>query len=384
MSWLVIAASGSAIVVGFLFAVRMTPLLVIGGIAGALADRMSRSELLAATNTATTVVYIAVAGGLLAGLPTLPVLFAATVTLGCLDGIRLTSTSTLVVDASPGASAPRAIATSQISSRVGAGIGGLLFGLILASGGSAAAFGVAALLSGASAAILWRTHVQDATPSPRQGFVRDIRDGLGLMARHRAVAWLAIIAITAEILGFSNDGILPVFATQVLSLGAEGLGLLYLAVRFGSVVGLLLLVRSGARLSGVSLLVLLLVFGLSLVGFGTSTSVPLSLLLLAIAGSAASCIDALEQSILQHVVDDSERGRAMGLWTICLGFGPFGFVAIGALAGVFGAQLGQILAGGAMALAAVVIALSPGTVRELRQARTAKTELEPGVPSLVE
>jgi ENTS family enterobactin (siderophore) exporter len=198
------------------------------------------------------------------------------------------------------------------------------------------------------------------------------------------VAVLACVAIIAEILGFSNDGILPVFASSILGLGAEGLGLLYLAVRIGSVVGLLVLVRTSARLSGIALIALLLMFGLALVGFGASTVLLPSLIFLAVAGSAAACIDAMEQSLLQAVVDDSERGRAMGLWTICLGFGPIGFVALGILAGALGAQLAQIVAGAAMALVAVGLMLWPVSVRILRGATTVAGELEPGIPSLLE
>ena len=384
MSWLVIASSGSAVAVGLLFALRMTPLLVVGGVAGAAADRWPRSDLLAATNAASSIVFALLAAVLLVGGPMLGVLFVSTIALGCLDAVRLTSTGTLVVDAATGTSAPRAIATSQIWARVGAGLGGLIFGFILAASGSIAAFAVAAVLSAISAVIFGRVRVP-GSPSPRrQGFAREVRDGLALITRNRVVALLASIAIIAEILGFSNDGILPVFASTVLGLGAEGLGLLYMAVRIGSVVGLLILMRTSARLSGVALLVLLLTFGVALMGFGASTVLLLSLVFLAIAGSAAACIDALEQALLQVVVDDSERGRAMGLWTICLGFGPIGFVALGILAGALGAQTAQIVAGAAMALIAMGLMLWPMAVRSLRGTRTVAGEVEPGTPSLLE
>jgi len=384
MSWLVIASTGSAVVVGLLFALRMTPLLIAGGVAGTLADRMPRSDLLVLTNSATMVVFAVLATSLFASVPALPVLFLAILALGCIDAIRLTTTSTLVVDAAPATSASRAIAMSQVASRAGAALGGLVFGVVLATGGSVAAFAVAAALSGVAALTLRTVHVPSHASVARHAFIREMRDGLGLIRRHRAVALLATIAIIAEILGFSNDGLLPVFASKVLLLGAEGLGLLYMAVRIGSVVGLLILMSTGARFSGVALLAMVLIFGVSLVGFGASTAVLPSLILLGVAGSAASCIDALEQSLLQGAVDDSERGRAMGLWTICLGFGPLGFVALGILAGLVGVQLAQIIAGGAMAIAAIGLAVWPGTIGVLRGTRSVAAEVEPGIPSLIE
>ena len=340
-----------------------------------MADRSGPGRLLAWTNVLSFVTYALLA--LAAVLPDLivPAIWVSMVVLGSLDAVRLATTGMLVTDAAPGRAGSSAIAISQVSARIGAGLGGLGFGLILASAGPAMAFAVAAGLAAISAGLLLGLALpagpagSAAAKGPDDPLGAAIRSGLGLIARNRRVRLLAGVAIVAEILGFSNDGLLPVFAQQVLNLGPGGLGLLYLAVRIGSLVGLTALVRFGGRLDGRAIVALLTVFGLALAGFATSTWVAASLTLLAIAGSAAACIDVLEQSLMQRSVAGAERGRAMGVWTICLGFGPIGFIALGALAAALGAAMAQLVAGGAMALIGIGLALWPGVSNDLRGVR---------------
>jgi len=379
----VVAASRSAVDVGLLFALRLAPLIVVGPVAGAMADRSGPGRLLAWTNVLSFATYGVLAAAAVVPGMILPAIWVSMVVLGGLDAFRLATTGMLVTDAAPATTGSSAIAISQVAARIGAGVGGLGFGLILAWHGPILAFAIAAALAAISAVLLLGPSLAAIPVAPRPPDDRlrgAIRDGLGLIARNRRVRLLAGVAIVAEILGFSNDGLLPVFAQQVLGLGPSGLGLLYLAVRIGSLLGLTALVRFGGRLDGRAIVAMLAVFGLALVGFATSTWVAASLTMLAIAGSAAACIDVLEQSLMQRSVSGAERGRAMGVWTICLGFGPVGFIALGFLASVVGVATAQLLAGGAMALIGVGLALWPGVsddLRGVRPERVASPGLQP-------
>ena len=370
-SWVVVAGSRSAVDVGLLFALRLAPLIVVGPVAGAMADRSSPGRLLAWTNLLAFGTYGVLSGAALIPGASVPAIWLAMVVLGSLDAVRLATTGLLVADAAQATTASGPIAISQVAARIGAGVGGLGFGLILAIKGPAVAFGVAAILAAVAAQLLLRLDVPASIRRSDDRLRGAVRDGLALIVRNRRVRLLAAVAVVAEILGFSNDGLLPVFAQQVLGLGPSGLGLLYLAVRIGGLVGLAALVRFGSRLDGRAIVALLAVFGLALAGFATSTWVATSLALLAVAGSAAACIDVLEQSLMQRSVAGAERGRAMGVWTICLGFGPLGFIALGALASVAGAATAQLLAGAAMASIGLALALLPGVSGDLRGVRPA-------------
>jgi Major Facilitator Superfamily len=383
MSWLVAVESGSAAEVGAMFALRMAPLVIVGPIAGALADTVRRGTLLAVTNLLGALVYGCLAVAMLGGRPMLLAVWIAALFLGTFDAVRLASMGSLVVDAAPPTLATAAIATSQIASRIGAGLGGFAIGVLLAAQGAASTFAVAAVLNGLAALLLVGAAGEGPVRRMRQPLRGAIADGVGLLVRNRKVRLLALIAVVAEVFGFSNDGILPIFAAQILGLGSGGLGLLYLAVRFGSVAGLLVLIRSGTEWTGRSLVGLTVTFGIALAAFGLSGMLGPSLVFLAIAGGSASSIDALEQSLMQGAVDETERGRAMGVWTICLGFGPIGFIALGAMAVVVGAPAAQVIAGVTMALVGVILWRSADRFRLLAEMRARDTGVAPatGLPA---
>ena len=87
-----------------------------------------------------------------------------------------------------------------------------------------------------------------------------------------------------------------------------------------------------------------------------------SLALLVLVGAASSSFDTLGQSLLQQSVEDHERGASVGIWFFGTGFGPFGSVALGALAALAGGPVAMFVSG--VALATIVVGLT--SVRRLR------------------
>ncbi len=75
-------------------------------------------------------------------------------------------------------------------------------------------------------------------------------------------------------------------------------------------------------------------------------------------GLTASALDTLGQSLMQQSVDDEERGAAMGIWFFAIGFGPFGHLGIGALAGVVGGPLAMAISGGLLATLGIAFAVA--------------------------
>ena len=64
-----------------------------------------------------------------------------------------------------------------------------------------------------------------------------------------------------------------------------------------------------------------------------------SLVLICIVGVVAGAFDTMQHILLQLNVADEQRGRAMGMWMLSIGFMPVGSIAIGAIAALVGAQL---------------------------------------------
>ena len=75
--------------------------------------------------------------------------------------------------------------------------------------------------------------------------------------------------------------------------------------------------------------------------------------------------DTLYKTMMQELVSDEERGRAMGSWVLSIGFAPVGHVGIGALAGAVGAPRALLINGAALATISLVAAIALPRIRRL-------------------
>lgn len=186
----------------------------------------------------------------------------------------------------------------------------------------------------------------------RKALRKDVVEGL-------SVAWstpmflslfmaLAVVSFCAK----PYTQFMPVFARDILHVGAPGLGLLLMAPGAGAIFGGLLL-ASITRFPGAHHLLLFLAggFGFSIMSFAASRHFVLSLLLLFFAGAFQVAIMSSVTTLLQVHSPENVRGRMMSLFgLINRGLGPMGAFPIGALATRLGAPL-TIALGGFLAVA---------------------------------
>jgi predicted MFS family arabinose efflux permease len=132
---------------------------------------------------------------------------------------------------------------------------------------------------------------------------------------------------------------IPVFARDILQVGAPGLGLLLMAPGAGAIFGRLSL-ASIQRFPRPHFLLLLLAsaFGSAIVLFAASRYFPLSLFFLFFAGAFQTTFLSSVATLLQIHSDESNRGRVMALFgLINLGLGPMGSFPFGVFATWIGA-----------------------------------------------
>jgi hypothetical protein len=161
---------------------------------------------------------------------------------------------------------------------------------------------------------------------------------------------------------------MPVFARDILDVGAPGLGLLNASLGVGALTGAIsvAILRPGGG-SGRLALLGLASASVGLIVFGLSTSLALSCAALAVLGGSQVAYYATTNTLIQVLVSPRLRGRVLSLYVLTsLGVIPFGNLIAGAVAERFGAPLA--LAGGGTAtlviLAAVAIAFP--TLRRVR------------------
>jgi hypothetical protein len=177
-----------------------------------------------------------------------------------------------------------------------------------------------------------------------------------------------LLDFVATFFGASTT-MMPIFAEEVLDVGPRGYGLLLAAPAAGAVAGSLVISsRHTPVRPGRGVLFTVAVYGAALLGFGLSTSFPLSLALLAVSGGADAFSMANRLTIRTMVTPDALRGRIAAVHsTFAMGGPQLGEFQAGLVASLVGVGPGVAVGGLLTVLAAGVTAKLVPAIGRYRQ-----------------
>jgi MFS family permease len=184
-----------------------------------------------------------------------------------------------------------------------------------------------------------------------------------------AIRSLLLLLGLISLVGMPYTVLMPIFASSVLGGGPNTLGFLMAATGVGALAGAVALAMRRSVLGlGRQIVVADAVFGASLIVFGLSQSLWLSIAVLAAAGYGMIQQMAGTNTILQTIVDEEKRGRVMSFYSMAfMGMAPFGSLLAGALAARMGAQATIVISGALCLAGGVWLARAlPGIRREVR------------------
>ena len=365
VAWLVLDQTGSVFLTALSWAVRTAPGMVIGPVAGALADRVSRPRLLAFSTALKAAMVAAIA--LVATLETAPI--ALILVLVMVSGAAMTTgiaaMQPLARDLAGPQNAMNAISLNAFGQRVVGTAGPLAAGFTIEAASAAVALAIGTVAFVISAALFLLIRTEQRVSATRPGLRTDIAEGMRLMVRERTVGLLLLLMVVVENLGFSANAILPAVAEDVMGVGARGFGALVAALGVGSIAGTLALAALGDyRHKGLLLTGTVAGFGALLIALGVTEIFAIGLLACVGLGAAMAAVDALEWILLQAAVADEFRGRAIGAWNFAIGFGWVGPVVMGGAASVLGVQV-SLIAFGVVLAAVGATASRVGSLRAL-------------------
>lgn len=342
-------------------AARIVPVLLFSLPAGALVDVFNRRRLLLVTQSLLALLALSLAAITLAGedrLPPLYALIAASAAAGTFD---LPARQSLVPNLVPRDDLPSAFSLNSIAFHFGSIAGPALGGLVLARWG----IGVAYLLNAVSylgvlaalAAMGPVEHARAAAGSARAALrparlLASMREGLAFVFAQPIIFSSMLLDFLATFFS-SATALLPIFAREILAVGAQGYGWLVAAPSVGAAAAALSLTFvPRLRRQGPILLISVAVFGAATVVFGVSRSFGLTFAALAITGAADGVSTILRNTIRQLQTPDGLRGRMTSVNQIFFMGGPqlgeleAGLVAqwLGAPASVVTGGLGCLLA----------------------------------------
>jgi MFS family permease len=195
----------------------------------------------------------------------------------------------------------------------------------------------------------------------REPAIKSIKEGWAFIIRTPVLLGAMSLDMLAVLFGGAM-ALLPAFATDILQVGSEGLGALRGAPAAGAVIMALILAVKPMRTIPVTRLLWVVVgFGISMIGFGLSTSFWLSLFFLVLSGVFDSVSMVIRQTLMQLLTPDHMRGRVSSVNSMfIISSNELGAFESGALARLIGLVPSVVIGGvGTLIVAAGCAWLSP-------------------------
>jgi len=201
----------------------------------------------------------------------------------------------------------------------------------------------------------------------RGSFGQSIVEGWKFSWRNEAVRASLFCTMLASFFVVPFTALMPVFARDLLAVGANGQGLLLTAWGVGAFLSAALISLAGERLPrGVLMFGSVVLYGLVVMAFAASPWFYLSIVIMLLAGLCQPLSNALVQTVIQSHAPKELHGRTMALFGMHHVLITAGSVLLGALAVLVGPRWAMALMGATGALSIVLIMAAMPKARHIR------------------
>ena len=352
LAWQMYDLTGSAWDLGLVGLLQFLPVLLFTLPAGHVADRYHRGRVIAATQ----LVQLIAAGVLLHATwrhaLSRDLLFAVSVLLGTARTFQMPALQSLVPNLVPAPLLARAMAMSSAGNQV-AVIGGPAAAGLLYRGTGTAVYAAGFVLLVLALANMLRLRDRRVVAQREPPTLRSMLAGAHFIWTRKPLLGAVSLDLMAVLFGGAT-ALLPIYAKDILHVGAEGLGALRAAPAVGAFTASIVLTRHPIRARvGRWLLLAVACYGVCMLAFGLSRNFLLSLAVLALSGGADMVSVVVRQTLVQLDTPDAMRGRVGAVNSMFIGASnQLGEFESGATAAWFG-PVGSVVAGGLATLLVV-------------------------------
>jgi MFS family permease len=353
-AWLVLKLTGSGTALGLVTTLQFTPILVLGGMAGVLVDRIDRRRLYLWTQSLAGLEALLLGLLTVTGSVQLWMVYVMAAALGIITALDQPVRSSIVLDLVGPDDLTNAISLNMAMSNTSRVVGPALAGVTIAVVGVGPCFLLNALSFAAVIVALLLMRPEEMHPAALQRRERkQFRRGLAYVRASPEL--LAILVMSALFFGMAweFDVVLPLVARYTFHGGAGIYGLLTSAMGLGAVVGALLTAARNDP-SETMLTTTAIAFSATLGFAAVAPSIPVEVLAMMLVGASGIALASVCSSRLQLRAAPEMRGRVMALWSIAvIGTRPLG----GPIVGFVGQHLGPRFALGLGAATVALLAL---------------------------
>ncbi len=333
--WLVLKLTNSAFLLSLVQAVGSLPILFLSLIGGVVADRVVKRNLLLVTQTLS--LFLALFLAILVSLDVVKAWHVIVLAgmMGVVNTFDVPGRQSFIIEMVGREDLMNGIALNSAMFNgariIGPSIAGFLIGFV----GLAACFylNAASYIAVIISLMMMKVERQSDRREGRP-LMKELKEGLSYV-RHSPVisSFILMVGITS-LLAIPYIALMPIFARDILKVGAKGLGVMMAAAGLGALIGALSVASAGpVRRKGLVAFIAASASALALFAFSFSRVPLVSFALLMVIGWGMITQLAIVNTMIQHDVPDELRGRVMSLYSLVfLGFIPIGNVIVGAMA----------------------------------------------------
>jgi MFS family permease len=369
--WLVLQLTNSAFAVGLVTALGSLPILLFTLYGGVVADRVNKRRFILVLQSLMLAEALTLAVLTATHLVTVHWVMGLAIFSGLLSAFEVPTRQSFLAEIVERQDLMNAIALNSSAFNLARVIGPALAAGLIATVGLAACFfaNAASYLAVITSLIRMDPGV---APEPRTDSVATaLREGFAFVFGNRWPRALVILIATFSVFGYPFLPLMPVFARDVLRIGASGYGALVASIGVGAALAAFFLAGFGHRVRR-SRLVLTssTLFGLVLLAASRAPEFWSALALFTVTGCLMALNGIAANTMLQSEAPDELRGRVMGFYSfIVLGLAPFGSFQAGLIAEHFGVRTAYAM--GAAVCLLVALGLTWRMSRQVRERRAA-------------
>ena len=319
VAWHVYQITGSPFHLGLIGMVQFAPVLALTLVGGAVADSYDRRRIIMTAQLVPLTAALLLLATTRAGLDHLGILYTAVAVVAAAGAFENPARAALLPMLVSRAAFPRAVTLASTGQALAFMSGPASGGFVIAALGIGAAYAGAAVLVVGSLIGLALLRPDRAAVTQRAMSWTAVREGLGFVRHNQVVLGCMTLDMFAVIFGGAT-ALLPVYANDILGVGARGYGVLSASLEAGALLTSLALVSlPPVQHAGRTLLIAVAMFGLATIGFGLSTWFPLSIAFYVLCGVADQISVVMRSTAIQLATPDALRGRVSAVNFIFIG-----------------------------------------------------------------
>lgn len=347
--WHIRSLTEQPIALGGVGLARIVPIIGFSLVGGAVADAINRRRVLFITQIIMVLIALALTWLTFIEAAALWHIYLLTAIQAVAISFDLPARQALVPNLVPARDLPNAFSLTSIARQTGAIVGPALSGLVIAYWGQGYTYLINAVtyLAVIIALIMMGPVAQKALHAKRKVVsFKSIREGVQFIFGHPIILSTMLLDFFATFFSSART-LMPIFARDILNVGAVGYGWLSAAESIGAMAAALIISQMvEIRRQGLIFLGSVVFFGLATIGFGLARTLTVAMLALIMVGASDSVSTIIRNTIRQLQTPDYIRGRMTSVNQIFFMGGPqLGEVEAGVVAQLFGARFAVISGG---------------------------------------